>query len=124
LRTLVRKTLLGRIRRRQDSTSKFGQAAVRFVHGRHPEAAALPSLVADISLAETCSFEEFLAHVAGASTIVTTRLHVAILGHLLHRRTYLVDGSYHKFRGVFDYSMQKGSTEMLTWDGQDLVPDP
>lgn len=122
LRTLVRKTLLGPVRRRQDSTSRFGHAAVRFADGRHPEAAALPPLVADISLAETCSFAEFLTHVAGASVIVTTRLHVAILGHLLQRKTYLVDGCYHKFRGVFDHSMQGGSTQLLTWDGQDLIP--
>ncbi|MSQ98769.1 MAG: hypothetical protein EXR85_05670 [Xanthomonadales bacterium] len=121
VRTLIRKTVLGPIRRRQDSTSKFAQAAVRFVHGRHFEATALPPHVADISLAETCSFAEFLTHVAAARVIVTTRLHVAILGHLLQRRTYLVDGRYHKFRGVFDYSMQGGSTELLAWDGQELV---
>jgi len=124
LRTQVRKTVLGPMRRRQDSTSKFGQAALRFVHGRNPETAALPPLLADISLAETCSFAEFLTHVAAASVIVTTRLHVAILGHLLQRKTYLVDGRYHKFRGVFDYSMQGGSTELLTWDGQGLVSVP
>lgn len=121
LRTLVRKTVLGPMRRRQDSASKFGQAALRFVHDRHPEVAAQTPLLADISLAETCSFAEFLTHVAGASVIVTTRLHVAILGHLLQRKTYLVDGRYHKFRGVFDYSMLGGPTELLTWDGQDLV---
>jgi len=124
LRTLVRKTVLGPMRRRQDSASKFGEAAVRFVHGRHPETTALPPLLADVSLAETCSFKEFLTHVAGASVIVTTRLHVAILGHLLQRKTYLVDGRYHKFRGVFNYSMQGGLTELLTWDGRDLAPVP
>lgn len=123
LRTLARKAVLGRMRRRQDRTSRFGHAAVRFVHGRHPEATALPPLVTDISLAETCSFEKFLEHVAGAQFIVTTRLHVAILGHLLQRKTYLVDGRYHKFRGVFDYSMQGGSTEMLKWDGTNLKGD-
>ncbi len=120
LRTMFRKALLGPMRRKQDSASKFGQAALRFVHDRHPETAAPPPLLADISLAETCCFAEFLTHVAGAQVIVTTRLHVAILGHLLQRKTYLVDGRYHKFRGVFDYSMQGGSTELLTWDGQGL----
>jgi exopolysaccharide biosynthesis predicted pyruvyltransferase EpsI len=90
------------------------------LHARHPEATESTPLVADVSLAETCNFEEFLEHVAAALVIVTTRLHVAILGHLLQRKTYLVDGSYHKFRGVFEYSMQHGSTELLVWDGQDL----
>ena len=80
-------------------------------------------LVADISLAETCRFEDFLQNVARASVIVTTRLHVAILGQLLNRRTYLVEGSYHKFRGVFEYSMRQASTELLVWNGQDLEKD-
>ena len=119
-RTMIRKTFLGPIRRRQDSTSSFGEAALKFVHRWHPEAAEYAPLVADVSLAETCNFEEFLEHVAAASVIVTTRLHVAILGHLLQRKTYLVDGRYHKYRGVFEYSMQQGSTELLVWDGQNL----
>jgi len=122
-RAMIRKTLLGPGRRRQDRTSRFCEAAVRFVHQRHAETADTVPLVADISLAETCTFEDFLKHVAQASVIVTTRLHVAILGHLLQRRTYLVEGSYHKFRGVFEYSMQQGLTELLVWNGQDLNRD-
>ncbi len=78
------------------------------------------AMAADISLAETCSFDGFLHHVARAAVIVTTRLHVAILGHLLNHETYLVEGSYHKFRGVFDFSMQQGSTRLLVWNGQEL----
>lgn len=120
IRTGIRRTLLGPIRRRQDRNSRFFAAAAEFARRRHPRILDSPPVVADISLAETCGFEQFLAHVAGASVIVTTRLHVAILGHLLQRQVYLVDGRYHKFRGVFDMSMQHGSTEMLAWDGQEL----
>lgn len=116
LRTAVRKTLLGPIRKRQDRISPFRDAALRFLHQSHPETAAMNSLVADISLAETCSFDDFLQNVANAAVIVTTRLHVAILGHLLNRRTYLVEGSYHKFKGVFEYSMQQGSSHLLRWN--------
>jgi len=122
-RTVVRKTVLGPVRRRQDRASRFGQAALRFVNRWHPEAAGLDPLIADISLAETCSFEDFLQNVARASIIITTRLHVAILGQLLNRRTYLVEGSYHKFRGVFEYSMQQASADLLVWNGRDLKRD-
>jgi exopolysaccharide biosynthesis predicted pyruvyltransferase EpsI len=124
IRTVVRKTVLGAVRRRQDRASPFRQAALRFVHEWHPEAAGMVPLVADISLAEECGFEDFLSNVARASIIITTRLHVAILGQLLNRRTYLVEGSYHKFRGVFEYSMQQASTELLLWNGRYLEKSP
>jgi len=120
VRTAIRKTLFGPLRKRQDQTSQFGSAALRFVNQGKPQSPHLVPLIADISLSETCNFEGFLQSVARASVIITTRLHVAILGHLLNRRTYLVTGGYHKFRGVYDYSMRQGSTGLLVWNGREL----
>jgi exopolysaccharide biosynthesis predicted pyruvyltransferase EpsI len=120
IRAAVRKTLLGPYRKRQDRISPFKKASLQFVNQNHPEFTGLEPLVADISLAETCSFEDFLQYIARASVIITTRLHVAVVGHMLKRKTYLVAGSYHKFRGVFDYSMQRGSTRLLRWNGLEL----
>ena len=120
IRTVVRKVLLGPVLKKQDLESAFRHAALQFVSQNHQQVTPFVPHVADISLAETCNFEKFMQHVAAAAVIVTTRLHVAILGHLLNRRTYLVEGSYHKFRGVFDYSMQQGSSSLLVWNGREL----
>ena len=117
VRTRVRRVLVAPLRRRKDRTSEFCRAALAYARHRHPETADLPSVTADVSLAETCDFGAFLHRVAGAAVIVTTRLHVAILGQLLAIPTYLVEGRYHKYRGVFAYSMQGETVELMTWDG-------
>jgi exopolysaccharide biosynthesis predicted pyruvyltransferase EpsI len=123
-RTAVRRHMLGPLRKRQDQASPFRKAALDFVRQYHPEAAGMPSYTGDISLPEVCDFDAFLDHVARSSIIVTARLHVAIIAHLLNRRTYLVDGSYHKFRGVFEYSMRGGSTALIHWDnGRSVLVD-
>ena len=116
IRTLVRRHLLGPLRKRQDKNSEFRKSAECFVKQQHAEANGMKSHAADISLAETCSFAEFQRQVASATFIVTTRLHVAILGQLLNKTTYLVDGNYHKFRGVYDFSMKEGSCNLVSWD--------
>ena len=77
-------------------------------------------LAADVSLPETCSFEELLVSVAQSRAIVTTRLHVAILGCFFEIPTCLVDGAYHKFRGGFELSLQNRSVTLLDWDPVEL----
>lgn len=57
----------------------------------------------DISV--SVAFEDFLSTVTHASLVVTDRLHVAILSHMLKKRTYLLAGNYHKNRGVYEYSL-------------------
>jgi exopolysaccharide biosynthesis predicted pyruvyltransferase EpsI len=122
VRSRVRRGLVAPLRRRQDRTSAFCRAALAYARQRHPETAGLPSVAADVSLAETCDFDAFLRQVAGAAVIVTTRLHVAVLGQLLEIPTCLVEGRYHKYRGVFAYSMQGGSVELVAWDGERVHP--
>jgi exopolysaccharide biosynthesis predicted pyruvyltransferase EpsI len=120
IRSRARRALLTPLRRRQDRASAFCGAALAYAIQRHPESAGLPSVAADVSLAETCDFDAFLRQVAGAAVIVTTRLHVAILGQLLKIPSCLVEGRYHKYRGVFEYSMQSDGVELATWDGARL----
>lgn len=115
VRAAVRRVLLGGRRKRQDR-SPFAAEALRLVQREHPTAASGEVQLGDISLAEVCDFTQFLQHIAEAAVIVTTRLHVAILGHLLETPTYLVDGSYHKFRGVYEHSLRGGSVKFVTWN--------
>ena len=117
VRSRVRRVLVAPLRRRQDQRSEFCRAALAYARARHPDLAGLPPVTADISLAESCDFEAFLRTVAGAAVIVTTRLHVAILAHLLEIPTYLVEGRYHKYRGVHVHSMQGGPVSLVTWTG-------
>jgi len=121
-RVFVRKNLLGFLRKRQDKHSKFRLAAEQF-WAAEMSGHIYSSECADISLSEVCDFNSFLKSIANAKVIITTRLHVAILGHLMNRRVYLVEGKYHKYRGVFDYSLQQGSTALVRWNGEgfDLV---
>jgi exopolysaccharide biosynthesis predicted pyruvyltransferase EpsI len=120
LRTLVRRHVLGPIRKRQDQVSSFRGSALQYLQKQHTGIRGMETFVGDISLPETCDFEDFLQHVARSEFIVTTRLHVAILGQLLNRTTYLVDGSYHKFRGVFNYSMSNAGCGLLVWNPRQL----
>jgi exopolysaccharide biosynthesis predicted pyruvyltransferase EpsI len=114
LRSAVRRKLLGRQRQRQDS-SPFAQTCLALVRERHAELGDLTPVVGDVSLPEVCDFQEFLNRVAGATVIITTRLHVAILGFMLARTTYLVEGTYHKCRGVYEHSLQGGTVQLVRW---------
>lgn len=115
IRRTARKALLGKLRKRQDD-SAFARAALDLVRRRHPELQALPVTIADVSLPEVCDFSQFLKHVSRAAAIVSTRLHVAILGFLWGRPTYLVEGRYHKYRGVFEHSLSGGTVRLARWN--------
>ena len=52
------------------------------------------------------NFPTFIASVAHASRVFTDRLHVSILASILGKETYLLPNSYHKNRGVFDFSLK------------------
>lgn len=114
-RNTARKALLGPLRRRQDQASPFGQAAMALLPELGVDATGMGLHCEDISLGEVCGFDEFLHAIARASVIVSTRLHVAILGHLLGRPTVLVEGNWHKARGVFEHSLAGGSTRLARW---------
>ncbi len=119
-RTAVRKHLLGRWRRKQDQNSAFNQAALTFLARKGHDLVGTTVISSDISLAEVNDFESYLDTIAGAAVIVTTRLHVAIVAHLLSKSCYLVEGSYHKIRGVYEYSLKGRESWLVRWDGQVL----
>lgn len=61
----------------------------------------------DISRVDLCTFDEFIEHIATSEYIFTNRLHVGVLGHLLKRKVYMLEGSYHKMTGIYEYSMSE-----------------
>lgn len=78
-----------------------------------------PIIARDISV--SVAFDEFLSAVTHASLVVTDRLHVAILAHMLKKRTYLLAGNYHKNRGVYEYSLDSvnGTVQFFEDDGKE-----
>jgi exopolysaccharide biosynthesis predicted pyruvyltransferase EpsI len=70
-------------------------------------------LCRDVSV--SVSFHDFVATVRDAALIITDRLHVGILGHLLNKKTVLFDSEYHKIRGVYEMSMSGQGTRTVLW---------
>jgi len=66
-------------------------------------------------VSSSVSFEEFLDAICGAALIVTDRLHVGILGHLLNKRVVLRPGIYHKIKGVYELSMSGPNSRTSLW---------
>lgn len=98
--------IVGRARRAgaDEATSPFAQDAVALGStflGYAPDTL----LATDVSRRSVCTFPEFCSEIARSEVIVSTRLHVAILGAILGRRTYIVAGKYHKIPGIYEYSM-------------------
>lgn len=65
-----------------------------------------PLLVRDISVTAN-SFDDWIDTVANAKVVFTDRLHVAILATILDKRVYWYETSYHKSRGVYEYSLSE-----------------
>lgn len=64
----------------------------------------------DISDPNLVSFTAYMKTIASASSIVTNRLHVALPSAILGKETILVDGGYHKLRGVYERSLTSLNT--------------
>jgi exopolysaccharide biosynthesis predicted pyruvyltransferase EpsI len=61
-------------------------------------------LISDISVEKT--FTDFVSKVHNAKEVFTDRLHVAILSKILGKKSTLFGNSYHKNRGVWEYSLK------------------
>jgi exopolysaccharide biosynthesis predicted pyruvyltransferase EpsI len=74
----------------------------------------------DISPQHNASWRDFLMYIQEASTIVTNRLHVGILGCLLDKRVFLVDAmaDYEKIQEVFSFSLQ--NEPMVSYISRDV----
>lgn len=65
-----------------------------------------PLLVQDISTAAD-SFDNWVSVTAKADVVYTDRLHVAILATILNKPLVWYEASYHKSRGVYEYSLDR-----------------
>jgi exopolysaccharide biosynthesis predicted pyruvyltransferase EpsI len=83
----------------------FRECCERLLSAKYPELNGLPRMVADVSNVNTCSFEEFTEAVGHAAAVFTTRLHVAILGAMAGKPTFVFEGPYHKIRGIYEHSL-------------------
>lgn len=63
-----------------------------------------PVVVQDISTAAE-GFDDWINITAQASVVYTDRLHVAILATILDKPLYWYEASYHKSRGVYEFSL-------------------
>lgn len=63
-----------------------------------------PLIVRDVSIMAD-DFAGWVGAVAGAEVVYTDRLHVAILASILEKPLVWYEASYHKSRGVYEYSL-------------------
>ncbi|MGJ8677691.1 MAG: polysaccharide pyruvyl transferase family protein [Akkermansiaceae bacterium] len=59
----------------------------------------------DISV--SVSFDDFCKLIRSSKAIVTDRLHIGILGSMLGKEVHLIPGSYHKMKGVYEFSLKE-----------------
>jgi exopolysaccharide biosynthesis predicted pyruvyltransferase EpsI len=67
----------------------------------------------DISRPDICDFDEFVKVIAEAEYVFSNRLHVGVLAYLLGRKVYMTEGSYHKIRGIYEFSMNNNPNVKL-----------
>lgn len=96
------------------------QGTVETVLKRQGVSADMPRVIRDV--ASSLSFDEFVASIRDAALVVTDRLHVGVLGHLLRKRVILICATeyhMHKIKGVYELSMsESGSRTSLFIPGE------
>lgn len=112
----------GRLRgRREAPRSAFSLASIALAEQNDLGRSAESVRIADISRRSICSFDEFCAEIADSRVIVSTRLHVGILGAVMGRRTYVVAGNNHKIPGIYEYSMKDNPCASLISPGCEVI---
>lgn len=94
-----------RVIRRNKFGTAFTQRARSLLLKNNPKYEIESIETSDVSRPDVCSFDEFAQKILDAEYIFTNRLHVGVLGYLLGRNVYMVEGSYHKMRGIYEQSM-------------------
>ena len=102
LRTALR-PVVARIRNRR--RTRFRSIAEGMLASDFATSPSLPRFIHDISLPDYGTFDDFTDAIAGARAVLTTRLHVAVLGAMAGKRTVLFEGGYWKARGVYELSL-------------------
>ena len=86
--------------------TRFARQAREQIYSDYPEFKDLPVKALDVSSAKCCdSMEEFSKMIGNSAAVFSSRLHVGILAAMLDIPTYVVEGVYHKIRGIYEYSM-------------------
>ncbi|MFK7883344.1 MAG: hypothetical protein AB8F26_04055 [Phycisphaerales bacterium] len=86
--------------------SPFTQAAIDLVEKNDFKRQVGSIKNTDVSRRSACSYSEFCETIADSKVIISTRLHVGILGAVMGRRTYIVAGNNHKIPGIYEFSMK------------------
>lgn len=110
LKTPLR-SIVGRARGRKRTA--FSTKCETLLREFYPEYFDWPRVVRDSSDNRVVDFEQFCMDIAEAAVVFTTRLHVGILAALLGKPTFLFEGSYHKIRGVYEFSLASYSNVRL-----------
>jgi exopolysaccharide biosynthesis predicted pyruvyltransferase EpsI len=96
--------------------SSFTRESLKKINIENPNFKAKIIETSDISRVDITDFDGFIEKIARAEYIFTNRLHVGVLGHLLGRNVYMVEGSYHKMTGIYEYSMVDTQTTKILRD--------
>lgn len=86
--------------------TSFRRGCEALIESDYSQFSNLPRKVADISNRNFGSVETFADCIADASVVMSTRLHVGVMGAMLGRPTILFEGSYHKIRGIYEFSLK------------------
>jgi exopolysaccharide biosynthesis predicted pyruvyltransferase EpsI len=104
-----------RLYKRKRFGTKLTRDAVKIIRSINPEYKFVNVVTSDVSRVDISSFDEFIEDVANSEYIFTNRLHVGILGFLLDKNVYMVEGSYFKVTGIYEYSMSESNkTHLVT----------
>lgn len=60
----------------------------------------------DASAIQFATFEQYMAVIRRANTVITNRLHMGLPAAVLGKQVVLIEGSYHKARGVYQHSLR------------------
>lgn len=71
--------------------------------------------------AEVKSFEEWLSIHANAEKIISNRTHSAIAGAILQVSTHLLEGSYHKNRSIWRYSLKERGVKWSSYEDLPII---
>ena len=108
IKKLIPRRLLWNLKPPKWKNRAFVKTSLQEIFKDYPKANKLKIMYCDISLRKKATYSEFINIVKKAEFISTTRLHVAILGHLLNKPVYIKYGERleHKIKGVYEFSLK------------------
>lgn len=96
---------------------KFGTTmtsqAKKIIRSLDPSYEFISVVSTDLSRDDLYSFDEFFSTINSSDYIFTNRLHVGVLGYLLGKNVYLIEGAYFKLTGIYELSMSTSDSVKL-----------